>query len=271
MDRNLKPLMPPGPEVADRRLIDAQVLYELKNYESASIILFDVVEKYPNSAAYPESLFYLADSLYLMRDFLSSRRFFEKIIDQGPRNRRYQESLQALIELSLHTGDYSPRRRLHRQAGEAAAGQAAAVGAVRRGQVLLLPPAVRSRARRLEDDRQRPRLLFPLALLHRRRQRGAGSRSLAGRAAGVRHDPEDDAQDRRTEAHRRAGAHGAGPHLLRPRAVHQRARRVRQDRRQSDLFNDALYESAWVSIKGKDYDKAAARSICCCSMRPIRR
>jgi tetratricopeptide (TPR) repeat protein len=108
LDGKLKPPLPPGPEIADRRLIDAQVLYELKNYEAASIILFDVVDKYPSSPAYPEALFYLADSLYLKRDFLSSRRFFEKIIEQGPSNSRYQESLQRLIELSLHTGDYSP-------------------------------------------------------------------------------------------------------------------------------------------------------------------
>src|ERR1700744_3823750 len=108
LDRNLKPPLPPGPEIADRRLIDAQVLYELKNYEAASIILFDVVEKYPNSAAYPEALFYLADSLYLKRDYLSSRRFFEKIVEQGPANPRYQESLQRLIDLALHTSDYSP-------------------------------------------------------------------------------------------------------------------------------------------------------------------
>src|SRR5262249_7828962 len=104
----LKPPAEPGPELAERRLIDAQVLYELKNYEAASIILFDVVEKYPNSPAYPEALFYLADSLYLKRDFLSSRRFFEKIVEVGPQNPRYQESLQRLIELSLYTGDYSP-------------------------------------------------------------------------------------------------------------------------------------------------------------------
>src|SRR5579862_1383960 len=70
LNAQLKPPPQPGPEIADRRLIDAQVLYELKNYESASIILLDVVEKYPNSSAYPEALFYLADSLYLKRDFL---------------------------------------------------------------------------------------------------------------------------------------------------------------------------------------------------------
>src|SRR5262249_12007905 len=108
LNAKLKPPPPPGPEIADRRLIDAQVLYELKNYEAASIILFDVVEKYPNSPAYPAALYYLADALYLKRDFLSSRRFFEKIVEQGPANPRYQESLQRLIELSLHTGDYSP-------------------------------------------------------------------------------------------------------------------------------------------------------------------
>src|SRR5215475_10932798 len=76
LSQQLKPPAEPGPQLAENRLIDAQVLYELKNYEAASIILFDVVEKFPNSQAYPEALFYLADSLYLKRDFLSSRRLF---------------------------------------------------------------------------------------------------------------------------------------------------------------------------------------------------
>src|SRR5262249_38085795 len=69
---------------------------------------YDVVEKYPNSPAYPEALYYLADSLFLKRDYFSSRRFFEKIVEQGPSNARYQESLQRLIDLALHTSDYSP-------------------------------------------------------------------------------------------------------------------------------------------------------------------
>ena len=44
-----------------------------------------------------EALYYLADSLYLKRDYLSSRRFFEKIVEAGPGGARYQESLQRLI------------------------------------------------------------------------------------------------------------------------------------------------------------------------------
>src|SRR5437588_10218561 len=75
LDHNLKAPATPGPEAADRRLIDAQVLYELHNYEMAAIILYDLVEKYPNSLAYPEALFYLADSLFQKRYALSSCRF----------------------------------------------------------------------------------------------------------------------------------------------------------------------------------------------------
>ena len=108
LDGKLKPTAGAGSDVADRRLIDAQVLYELKNYESAALILLDLVEKYPQAQVYPEALFFLADSLFLKRDFLSSRRYFEKIIAIGPSEKRYPEALQRLIELSLYTGDYTP-------------------------------------------------------------------------------------------------------------------------------------------------------------------
>ena len=108
LDRVLKPPAEPGADLAERRLIDAQVLYELKNFEAASIILFDVVEKYPSSATYPEALFYLADALYMKRDYFSSRRYFEKIVEVGQSQKRYQDALQRLIELALHTGDYTP-------------------------------------------------------------------------------------------------------------------------------------------------------------------
>lgn len=108
LDTQLRPPAEPGADLAERRLIDAQVLYELKNYEAASIILFDIVEKYASSPTYPEALFYLADALYMKRDYFSSRRYFEKIVEVGASQKRYQDALQRLIELALHTGDYTP-------------------------------------------------------------------------------------------------------------------------------------------------------------------
>lgn len=100
-------LAPPGSprDAVERRLIDGQVLYELKNYEQASIVFLDVVEKYPKDRFYPDALYYLADSLYLNRDYLSARRFFQQLVDLGP-SKHYADGLQRLIELALHTGNY---------------------------------------------------------------------------------------------------------------------------------------------------------------------
>jgi tetratricopeptide (TPR) repeat protein len=93
-------------QMAEHRLVDAQVLYNLEDYTRAAIILLDYVNKYQSSRGYPEAVFYLADSLYHKRDFLSARRYFQLIVDKV-RGKYYQDALQRLIELSLRTGDTS--------------------------------------------------------------------------------------------------------------------------------------------------------------------
>lgn len=257
LDRNLKPPMPPGPEIADRRLIDAQVLYELKNYEAASIILFDVVDKYPNSAAYPEALFYLADSLYLKRDYLSSRRFFEKIVDQGPQNPRYQESLQRLIELSLHTGDYSPVDGYIEKLDKMPPAKQ-------------LPSVPYVEGKYFFFRQQYDKALSVLKAIGPDHVYYFHALYFVG-AANVAMGPE----------HLHDALLAFGTILKTPaktdsqkriaELAHMAMARIYYDRGQftnaldeygkigtkSELFNDALYESAWVSIKAKDFQKAA--------------
>jgi TolA-binding protein len=92
-------------QIAEHRLVDAQVLYTLKDFTRAAILLLDYVSKYKHTRGYPEALFYLADSLYHKRDFLSARRYFERIVNEV-KGKYYQEALQRLVELSLRTGDY---------------------------------------------------------------------------------------------------------------------------------------------------------------------
>lgn len=257
IDAKLKPPMPPGPEVADRRLIDAQVLYELKNYEAASIILFDVVDKYPSSPAYPEALYYLADSLYLKRDFLSSRRFFEKIIEQGPVNPRYQESLQRLIELSLHTGDYSP-----------VDGYIEKLNAMPPTKQLPSVPYVEGKYFffRQQYDKALAALkqIGPdhIYYFHSLYFVGAANVAMGGEhlpdallAFGtiLKTQAKTDSQKRITEL----------AHLAMARIYYDRGQftnaldEYSKISTKSEFFNDALYEAAWVSIKGKEYDKAA--------------
>ncbi|MCB9554612.1 MAG: tetratricopeptide repeat protein [Deltaproteobacteria bacterium] len=91
-------------QLAEHRLVDAQVLYNLRDYTRAAIILLDYVNKYKNTRGYDEALFYLADSLFHKRDFLTSRRYFRQLFERG-KGRYYQDALQRLIELALKTDD----------------------------------------------------------------------------------------------------------------------------------------------------------------------
>jgi TolA-binding protein len=257
LDRQLKPPLPPGPEKADSRLIDAQVLYELKNYEMAAIILYDIVEKYPNSPAYPEALFYLADSLFQKRDYLSSRRFFEKIVEQGPTNPRYQESLQRLIDLSLHTGDYSP-----------VDGYIAKLDQLPSDKQLPSVPYVKGKY--FFFRQQYPKALDAMRAIGPTHVYYFHSLYFVGAsyvAMGTEHlpealqtfgtilktEPKTDSQKKIAEL-----AHLALARIFMDRGQYTNA--LDEYARigiKSDLFNDALYESAWVSIKSKDYAKAA--------------
>jgi tetratricopeptide (TPR) repeat protein len=257
LDAKLKPPPPPGPEIADRRLIDAQVLYELKNYEAASIILFDVVEKYPNSAAYPEALYYLADALYLKRDFLSSRRFFEKIVEQGPANPRYQESLQRLIELSLHTGDYSPVDGYIEKLDRTPAGKRLPSVPYVEGKYFFFRQQY-DKALSILNTIGPDHIYYFHALYFRGAAhvaKGAQSQPDALMAFGtiLKTPAKTDSQKLITEL-----AHMAMARIYYDRGQFTNAvEEYGKISTKSAMFSDALYESAWVSIKAKEFDRAA--------------
>jgi TolA-binding protein len=257
LDHNLKPPMPPGPEIADRRLIDAQVLYELKNYEMAAIILYDLVEKYPNSLAYPEALFYLADSLFQKRDYLSSRRFFEKIVAEGPQTPRYQEALQRLIDLALHTRDYSP-----------VDGYIAKLEQMPPDKQLPSVPYVKGKYFFFRQQYSRAldtlKAIGPGHVYYFHSLYFVGAAYVAMGTESLPHaldtfgtilkaEPKTDSQKKITEL-----AHMAMARIFMDRGQYTNSLdEYAKIGLKSDLFNDALYESAWVSIKSKDYAKAA--------------
>jgi tetratricopeptide (TPR) repeat protein len=97
---------PPPADLADRRVLDAQVLFGLKNFQEAATILLDVIEKWPNSRAYDDALFLLGESLFQGHDPYSSRHYFEMFAQRDVGSKRQQEALQRLIEISFRTGDY---------------------------------------------------------------------------------------------------------------------------------------------------------------------
>jgi tetratricopeptide (TPR) repeat protein len=243
-----------GPEIADRRLIDAQVLYELKNYEAASIILLDVVQKYPDSMAYPEALYFLADSLFQKRDFLSSRRYFEKIVQVGPSNRRYQEALQRLIELSLYTGDYTP-----------VDGYIAKLAELPKGNQLPSVPYVKGKyfyfRQRWDDALGAFKDIAPGHKYWFHSQYFVGATYVAqGKLiealqvfdAILKTDAKTDSQKRIAEL-----SHMAIGRIFYDRGQFTNAKtEYSKISTKSELFADSLFEQAWVAIKAKEYKQA---------------
>jgi len=93
-------------DTADRRVLEAQVLFGLKNFQEAATILLDVIEKWPNSRAYDDALFLLGESLFQGHDPYSSRHYFELFLQRSAGSKSEQSALQRLIEIAFRTGDY---------------------------------------------------------------------------------------------------------------------------------------------------------------------
>ncbi|MDY0002212.1 MAG: tetratricopeptide repeat protein [Polyangia bacterium] len=101
----LSVIKPPSAQVSSRelgrRLVDGMVLYRMKDYSRASIVLLDIVSRYPGTPAASEAAFYLADSLFQQREFVVARTHFERVVNDGSSNPYYQLALQRLLELEM--------------------------------------------------------------------------------------------------------------------------------------------------------------------------
>jgi tetratricopeptide (TPR) repeat protein len=91
--------------VADRRVLDAELLFNLKNYREAATLLLDVVDTYPDSHAYDDALLLLGECLFQDKDLNSARRYFRQAIQKRSGSKQEQTALERLIEIALHTGD----------------------------------------------------------------------------------------------------------------------------------------------------------------------
>jgi TolA-binding protein len=248
----------PDPNAADRRVIDAELLFTLKNYEEAATILLDVIEKYPNSRAYDDAVVLLADSLWHSRDLNSARRYFELAIKKNTGSRREQKALQRLIELSLRTGDYTNvNEYLDRLSRIPAASLEPSV------------PYVRGKYHYFRDKADDAFAIFagigpsnPYHLQARyfmatiQVKKGDVANALTSFDAVLRLQPRNDADKEIQDLARLAlgRLHYERGQLDKAKAAYTSVPR------QSKYFSDSMYELAWTSIKAKDY-KGAYRSL----------
>jgi tetratricopeptide (TPR) repeat protein len=101
----LTTIRPPSRTLTQRqrlkRLIDGMVLYRMKDYSRASIVLMDLVTRYKTTPEGREAAFFLADSMFQQREFVVARTFFRQVVAGGSSNKYYQLALQRLLELEM--------------------------------------------------------------------------------------------------------------------------------------------------------------------------
>lgn len=98
-----------SPTYVEERLTDGELFYRLHDYVRASIILTDIVERYPNHPAYADALYLLAESLFHASDYLGARRSYRMVLDHAdePSFRpRVQGALARLIEIAIRIRDF---------------------------------------------------------------------------------------------------------------------------------------------------------------------
>lgn len=97
---------PADPHNADRRVIDAQTLFELKQYADAAVMALDVIQKHKGTRAYDDAIVLLGEALYQTRDYNSARRYFRQAVEKDTGSRKEQAALQRLVEIALRTDEY---------------------------------------------------------------------------------------------------------------------------------------------------------------------
>jgi tetratricopeptide (TPR) repeat protein len=94
-------------ESAPQRLADAELLLGAKDYERAIQVTSEVIERFPaNAAAQADARALLGEAYFRDRQYLSARRTFLELVDQGataPFGRHQPKALSRLVDVALRT------------------------------------------------------------------------------------------------------------------------------------------------------------------------
>lgn len=242
------------PSMVLRRVVDAEMLFKLKNYNEAATILLDVVEKYPGAQGYDDALVLLGESLFQDKDYNSARHYLEIVVRKNTGSRLEQKALERLIEIGLHLDDLEHVDEYLKRLENIPPSQ--------------LEPSVPYVRGKFAYFRGRPDEALgifasipqtsPYSLQARYFtatvlvQKGDLAGALAGFGGVTRMPARTDAEKEIQEL-----AHLAIGRLHYERGEFEQAREVYKGvPRQSPHFEDAMGELSWTSIKAKDYRSA---------------
>ena len=97
---------PQGTKSAAEQIVDAQLFFRLGKYDESAVILYEYVARNKRNTSYPEAIYYLGESLYRKGDVFAARTYFQKLADEvSPNSKYYPRGIERLIEINIATGE----------------------------------------------------------------------------------------------------------------------------------------------------------------------
>ena len=258
------------PEMMERsnrltaRLNDGQLLFIMKDYDRAAMALLDVVDDPKNRAhpAYRDALFYLAESLFALRNYRPAAQYYAEVSTSGTPGQR-QQSVARLLEIALATHDAAAAQTYLARAGELAnQGEEPtlfyAIGKFhyRQGS---FSEATSWFQKVPETHPLHRRALYFAGVSFIRQDRLAEAASAFEHAISVAADPAAQAEEA-DEAEIGDMARLAVARILYEQGELTRAVEAYESiDKASRHYDKGVYESVWISIKEKDYEASVRK------------
>ncbi|MGK0357911.1 MAG: tetratricopeptide (TPR) repeat protein [Bradymonadia bacterium] len=242
------------------RISNGQLFYLTGDYERASMVLLDVAQRSDSERhpGYREALYYLADSLYQLRNYSGASRWFEKVATIGKPEQK-ERAIGRLLEIAVATRNWAAATRYLGRAqamlsgGDADPALLYSVGKFHyRSDRFDKALSLFARVPATHPDWYRARFYRGVTLIQLRRLGEAMSDfellvTRADESEGL-NDGQGAAVD---EARLSIGRlHYENGELGKAISAYASVPRT------SKVFDRALYESVWISIKQKEYERA---------------
>ncbi len=244
------------------RLSDGQLFFLTQDYDRAAMVLLDVIEN-PRANGHPgyrDALYYLAESLFRTRNYKAAVKWFEQVSKRGNADQK-QEAVGRLLEIAVLTEDVDAARNHLARAGQLLSAQpdprlVYAVGKYHyRVNELVKSRAMFERVPAEHGSYIRARyFLGVLDVRERKIEQGIAAFETVIKATVVG-DPPDPADLQIQDQARLAVARLYYELGKFDEAVGGYS----SVNRDSPAFDEAMFESVWISVKQQDYEKALRR------------
>jgi tetratricopeptide (TPR) repeat protein len=96
---------------AEQRVANGEILYRTKDYGRATVVLSEVIEKYPNTPSHADALWLRGETFFASREYLAARRDYRALVELAQAQPRFQKfmgrALARIVDVSLRTQDPS--------------------------------------------------------------------------------------------------------------------------------------------------------------------